>query len=34
MCEYRTNLPVLACVEEGSGEIAIDICRLISLYDE
>ena len=34
MCEYRTNLPVIACVEEESGELGIDIDRLISLYDE
>lgn len=34
MCEYRTNLPVLACVEEGSSELAMELCRLLSLYDE
>lgn len=34
MCEYRTKLPVLACVKEGSGELEIDIERLVSLYDE
>lgn len=34
MCEYRTKLPVLACVEDGSGELDIDVERLISLYDE
>ena len=33
MCEYRTNLPVLACVEEESGELAMDIGRLVSLYE-
>lgn len=34
MCEYRTRLPVLACVEDGSEELKIDIERLISLYGE
>ena len=34
MCEYRTNLPVAACVEEESEELPIAIDRLISLYDE
>lgn len=34
MCEYRTNLPVTACVEEESEELPIAIDRLISLYDE
>lgn len=34
MCEYRTKLPVLACVEEGSGELEIEIDKLTALYDE
>lgn len=34
MCEHRTKLPVLACVEEGSGELAMDVERLLSLYEE
>ncbi len=34
MCEYMTNLKVLACVEDGSGELAIDIDLLTSLYEE
>lgn len=34
MCEYRTKLPVLACVEDGSGELDMDVERLVSLYDE
>lgn len=32
MCEYRTGLPVLACVEDGSKELDIEIERLLSLY--
>ena len=34
MCEHRTRLPVLACVEDGCGELEIDIERLTALYDE
>lgn len=34
MCEHRTRLPVLVCVEDGSGELEIDIERLTELYDE
>ncbi len=34
MCEYRAKLPVLACVEDGSGELDIDIERLLALYDD
>lgn len=34
MCEYRTGLPVLACVEENSRELDLDPERLLSLYDE
>lgn len=33
MCEYRTKLPVLACVEDGSGELAMDVELLTSLYE-
>lgn len=32
MCEYRTKLPVLACVEEDSGELDITIENLTALY--
>lgn len=34
MCEYLTGLPVLACVQEDSRELEIDIDLLTSLYDE
>lgn len=34
MCEHRTRLPVLASVEDGCGELEIDIERLTALYDE
>lgn len=33
MCEHRTGLPVLACAEDGAGELDIDPAHLISLYD-
>lgn len=33
MCEHRTGLPVLACAEDGAGELDIDPEYLISLYD-
>lgn len=33
MCEYRTKLPVLACVEDGSEELEIAVERLVSLYE-
>lgn len=33
MCEYMTKLPVLACVEDGSGELAMDVELLASLYE-
>ena len=33
MCEYRTKLPVLACVEDGSGELDIPLEKLTALYD-
>lgn len=33
MCEYRTGLPVLACVEEGSEELPMEIEKLMALYD-
>lgn len=34
MCEYRAKLPVLVCVEDGSGELDIDLERLLALYDD
>jgi len=34
MCEYMTNLPVLACVEDDSTELDIDASLLASLYEE
>lgn len=34
MCEHRTKLPVLTCVEDGSGELNMDVERLVSLYEE
>lgn len=34
MCEYRTDLPVLACVEEKSTQLNLDSGRLMSLFDE
>lgn len=34
MCEYRTKLPVVACVEDGSGELSMDVETLTALYDE
>lgn len=34
MCEYMTGLPVIACVEDGSRELAADIDLLTSLYEE
>ncbi|MDE6883331.1 MAG: dethiobiotin synthase [Lachnospiraceae bacterium] len=33
MCEYRTKLPVLACVEEGASEFPMEIEKLASLYE-
>lgn len=33
MCEYLTGLEVLACVEDGSTELDMDIDRLTALYD-
>ena len=33
MCEYRTKLPVLACVEDGSTEIHMPLEKLMALYD-
>ena len=34
MCEHRTKLPVLACVEAGSGTLDMEIEKLTSLYEE
>ncbi len=34
MCEYRTKLPVLACVKEGDRELEIEIDKLTALYEE
>lgn len=33
MCEHRTKLPVVACVEDGSGELSMDVEKLAALYD-
>lgn len=33
MCEYRTGLPVLACVEEGALEFPMEIGKLAALYE-
>lgn len=33
MCEYRTNLPVIACVKDGSEELDIPIEKLTALYE-
>lgn len=33
MCEHRTKLPVVACVEDGSGELSMDVEKLVALYD-
>ncbi len=34
MCEHRTKLPVLACVEADSGSLDMEIDKLTSLYEE
>ena len=34
MCEHRTKLPVLACVESDSGTLDMEIEKLTSLYEE
>ena len=34
MCEHRTKLPVIACVEDGSGELDMTIEQLTALYEE
>ena len=34
MCEYRTGLKTLACVEDGATELAMDAEVLASLYEE
>ncbi|HBN56511.1 MAG TPA: dethiobiotin synthase [Lachnospiraceae bacterium] len=33
MCEYRTGLPVLACIQENDPELSIDAEQLASLYE-
>ncbi len=33
MCEYRTKLPVIACVEDSSGELDIEVEKLAALYE-
>lgn len=34
MCEYRTGLPVIACVQEGASELDMDAGMLASFYEE
>ena len=34
MCESLTGLKVLACVKEGDTDLAMDVQKLISLYQE
>lgn len=34
MCEYRTGLKVLACIEDGSRELGMDTELLLGLYQE
>ncbi len=34
MCEHRTKVPVLACVEADSGTLDMEIEKLTSLYEE
>lgn len=34
MCEHRTKLPVLACVEAGSGTLDMEIGELTALYED
>lgn len=34
MCEHRTKLPVLACVEADSGTLDMEIGKLTALYEE
>ncbi len=34
MCEHRTKLPVLACVEAGSGTLDMEIEKLTALYED
>lgn len=33
MCEHRTKLPVIVCVEDGSGELNIAVEQLTALYE-
>lgn len=33
MCEYRTKLPVIDCVQDGGGELDIPIDKLTALYE-
>ncbi len=34
MCEHRTKLPVLACVEADSGTLDMEISKLTALYED
>jgi dethiobiotin synthetase len=34
MCEHRTKLPVLACVEADSGTLDMEIGKLTALYED
>ena len=34
MCEHRTKLPVLACVEAGSGTLDMETGKLTALYED
>ena len=34
MCEHRTKLPVLACVEADSGTLDMEIAKLTALYED
>ena len=34
MCRHRTGLKVIACVEEGAEELALDGDALAALYEE
>lgn len=33
MCEYRTGLKILACVEENATDLEINIDKLKSIYE-
>ena len=34
MCEYMTGIEVVACVEDDSEDLDIDVERLISMYED